>query len=154
MNVRAALIVIAAAAMLVPWTASADTKSQGAKPQSVRAVVREHIDAVEDCDAERLVAGYAADAKLFFPDGVVVEGRKALRDLYAGFVKPREEGGLCGLTATPADRYRHGGTVFVKFRVDAPFLAEEYFSTDGYVIRTGRIQSEVSTFDASKLKFR
>jgi len=153
MHTRAALIVgIAVVAAAVPLTAMADRNSH--KGKSVRAVVAEHIDAVEDCDAKRLVAGYAKDAKLFFPDGVVVEGRAALQALYADFVKPRDQGGLCGITATPVDRYRRGGTVFVKFRVEAAFLAKEYFATDGYVIAKGKIQSEVSTFDGSKLTFK
>ncbi len=31
--------------------------------------------------------------------------------------------------------------------------AEPGFSTDGYIIKRGRIVSEISTFDATKLKF-
>lgn len=155
MHARTALIVgVAVVAASVPWTAMADRNSGGHKSKSVRAVVAEHIDAVEDCDAKRLVDGYSKDAKVFFPDGVVVEGRQALKALYADFVKPRDQGGLCGITATPMDQYRRGGTVFVKFRVEAPFLAKEYFSTDGYVIANGKIESEVSTFDGSKLTFK
>jgi hypothetical protein len=155
MHARAALIAgIAVVAAAVPLTAMAGGNSAAHKAKSVRAVVAEHIDAVEDCDAERLVAGYAKDAKLFFPDGVVVQGRARLTELYEGFVKPPDQGGLCGITATPEDRYRRGKTVFVKFRVEAPFLAKEYFSTDGYVIANGKIQSEMSTFDASKLVFK
>jgi hypothetical protein len=147
------LMAIAIVAALVPLAASAARKTKPPKSKSVEAVVREHIDAVEDCDAARLVAGYSRDAKLFFPDGVVVEGQAALRDLYADFVKPQPEGGLCGITVTREDSYRRAGTIFVKFRVEAPFLAEPYFSTDGYVIAHGKILSEVSTFDASKLVF-
>ncbi|HEY1275745.1 MAG TPA: nuclear transport factor 2 family protein [Thermoleophilaceae bacterium] len=158
----ALLVAIGAVAVMAPLTANADRQGKrhhhqhprGHHPSSVRAVVREHIDAVEDCDAARLVDGYSRDAKLFFPDGVVVQGRQALTELYEGFVKSHEEGGLCGITATPVDSFTKGGTAFVKFRVEAPFLAEEYFSTDGYVIRGGKILSEVSTFDASKLKFK
>jgi hypothetical protein len=135
MRVKAAVAVaLGGAAILAPLAANAERDPKGHKPASVGAVVREHIDAVENCDADRLIAGYSADAKLFFPDGVVVEGHSALTELYTDFVKPRQEGGLCGITATPVDSYRKGGTVFVKFRVEAPFLAEEYFSTDGYVI--------------------
>ena len=154
---RARVVVISALAIvaaLVPLAQGAARKPKPDKLPSVGAVVREHIDAVEDCDAERLVAGYARDAKLFFPDGVVVEGRAALRDLYEGFVRPQPEGGLCGITVTREDSYRRGKTIFVKFRVEAPFLAEPYFSTDGYVIAQGKILSEVSTFDASKLVFK
>jgi hypothetical protein len=58
------------------------------------------------------------------------------------------------LHATPVDSFRSGRTIFVKFEVTAPFLAETYFSTDGYIFKGNRIASEVSTFDASKLKFK
>ncbi|HMJ33932.1 MAG TPA: nuclear transport factor 2 family protein [Baekduia sp.] len=120
---------------------------------AVQQAVAKHIAALAACDADALVAGYTDDAKLFFPDGVVVSGRSALQELYAGFVKPRSEGGLCGLKAEPVDQFKRGTTVFVKFKVTAPFLAAPYFSTDGYVFDGRRIASEISTFDASKLKF-
>jgi hypothetical protein len=103
------------------------------------------------CDADALVAGYTADATLFFPDGVVVHGRAALQKLYDGFVKPPDEEGLCGLKATPVKAWDSEGTSFVKFRVTAPFLAKPYFSTDGYVFEGGKIAAEMSTFDATKL---
>jgi len=154
MSTRLKLVLgIAAVAALVPLGTTAAKKQNGHEPPSVGDVVREHIDAVEDCDADRLVAGYAPDAKVFFPDGVVIEGEAALRELYEGFVMPVSEGGLCGITATRVDSYRRGGTIFVKFRVEAPFLAQPYFSTDGYVIAHGEILSEMSTFDASNLVF-
>jgi hypothetical protein len=39
--------------------------------------------------------------------------------------------------------------------VTAPYLAEPYFSTDGYVFDDrGLIVSEVTTFDASKPQFK
>jgi hypothetical protein len=119
----------------------------------VQRAVADHIAALAACDAGALVAGYTDDARLFFPDGVVVSGRAALQDLYAGFVKPRGQGGLCGLQAEAVDQFRRGKTIFVKFKVTAPFLAEPYFSTDGYIFQGGRIAAEMSTFDASKLKF-
>ena len=120
---------------------------------NVQRAVADHIAALAACDADALVAGYTADAELFFPDGVVVSGSAALQDLYAGFVKPHSQGGLCGLQAEPVDQFKRGNTVFVKFKVTAPFLAEPYFSTDGYIFEGGRIAAEMSTFDASKLKF-
>lgn len=154
MRTRALIVLgIAAVAALVPLTATFASKPRHHKPPSVRAVVQEHLDAVEDCDAAALVKGYSRNAKLFFPDGVVVQGRAALEELYEGFVKPQPQGGLCGITVTEEDSYRRAGTFFVKVRVEAPFLAEPYFSTDGYVIAHGKILSEVSTFDACKLVF-
>jgi hypothetical protein len=154
MKIRIALVIaIAAVTTTAVVVASAGSKSRNHHPKSVDAVVEEHLDALHDCDAERLVAGYTQDAKLFFPDGVVVEGRSELRDVYEDFVRPFEEGGLCGLTATPVESARKGKTIFIKFEVEAPFLAEPYFSTDAYIIRAGLIWSEVSTFDATKLVF-
>ena len=83
--------------------------------------------ALAKCDADALVDGYTDDATVFFPDGVVVQGRKALQKLYDGFVK------------SP---------------VTAPFLAKPYFSTDGYVFKGEKIAAEMSTFDATRLVFK
>jgi hypothetical protein len=152
---------VAALAVAAVCTASA-LGSQGGSRQdrhphgdggSVQRAVAQHIAALAACDANALVAGYTADATLFFPDGVVVTGRPALQDLYNGFVKPQTDGGLCGLQATAVQQFKRGRTIFVKFKVTAPFLAEPYFSTDGYIFKGDKIVSEMSTFDASKLKF-
>ena len=117
-------------------------------------LVKEHVAALSACDADALVAGYTSDATLFFPDGVVVQGEKALQKLYDGFVKSPDEEGLCGLKAKPVLEWASGGTSFVKFKVTAPFLAKPYFSTDGYVFKGGKIAAEMSTFDATKLVFK
>jgi hypothetical protein len=121
---------------------------------SLERAVAAHIAALEACDANGLVAGYTKNAKLFFPDGVIVTGQVALQKLYDGFVKSVANGGLCGLRAKAVDSFRSASSIFVKFEVTAPFLAKTYFSTDGYIFKGGRIASEVSTFDASKLKFK
>jgi uncharacterized iron-regulated protein len=127
----------------------------GASVQSSHAkLVKAHIAALAACDANALVAGYTNDATLFFPDGVIVQGRAALQKLYDGFVKSPEEEGLCGLKATPLKAWDSKETSFVKFKVTAPFLTKPYFSTDGYVFEHGKIAAEMSTFDASKLSFK
>jgi hypothetical protein len=143
----AAAAVLTALAIIVPGFAGGAAKSN-------KALVAAHGKVLAECSAEGLVNGYTADATLFFPDGVVVKGRKALTELYEGFVKPPSEEGLCGLKATPVLEWEEGGTSFVKFRVTAPFLAKPYFSTDGYVFKGGKIAAEMSTFDASKLAFK
>jgi hypothetical protein len=160
MKVRLTLAATLAASLAVtaPVVASSHAgKGHGngnGKGQGVAKLVTAHLAALAACDANALVAGYTNDATLFFPDGVVVEGRAALQSLYDGFVKPQSQGGLCGLTATPVKSWTSGKTTFVKFSVTAPFLAKPYFSTDGYVFKHGKIAAEMSTFDASKLTFK
>ena len=144
--------VAAVAAVAVAPVAAREASRQDGTP-TVNQALRAHVKAVHDCDADALVAGYSANATVFFPDGVVVRGRRGLREVYDAFVKPRAEGGYCGMRIAAVTRFRRGDTVFIKFRVTAPYLAEPYFSTDGYVIRRGLIVGEVSTFDASKLQF-
>ncbi|MBK5218215.1 MAG: nuclear transport factor 2 family protein [Thermoleophilia bacterium] len=148
MKLRLILIAALAALLIVPATGSA------AGGKSIDRLVDAHIEALADCDADALVAGYTNDATLFFPDGVIVQGRAALQDLYDGFVKPPEQKGLCGLDAKPQKSWTSGRTTFVKFKVTAPFLAKPYFSTDGYVFKGNKIAAEVSTFDSSKLTFK
>jgi hypothetical protein len=138
--------VLAAASVLASGVAGA----AGSNAKLVKA----HVAALAACDADALVAGYTADATVFFPEGVIVQGRAALQKLYDGFVLPPEEEGLCGLKAKPVKEWSAGGTSFVKFKVTAPFLAKTYFSTDGYVFEKGKIAAEMSTFDASKLVFK
>jgi hypothetical protein len=147
MKLRLILIAALAALLIVPATGSAAGKS-------IDKLVAEHGKALADCDADALVAGYTDDATLFFPDGVIVQGRAALQDLYDGFVKPPEQDGLCGLNAKPQKSWTSGRTTFVKFKVTAPFLAKPYFSTDAYVFKGNKIAAEVSTFDATKLTFK
>jgi hypothetical protein len=142
----AAAAVLTATALVLPGLA-------GAK-MSNKQLVAAHGKVLEECSASGLVNGYTNDATLFFPDGVVVQGRKALTKLYEGFVKPSDEGGLCGLKAKPVLEWESGNTSYVKFKVTAPFLAKPYFSTDGYVFKNGKIAAEISTFDASKLVFK
>lgn len=144
----AALAATVAAVLALGTTAVAGAASTNAK------LVKEHIAALSACDADALVAGYTADATVFFPDGVIVQGEKALQKLYDSFVKSPDDDGLCGLKAKPVLEWSSGGTSFVKFKVTAPFLAKPYFSTDGYVFKGGKIAAEMSTFDASKLVFK
>jgi hypothetical protein len=155
------VVVVVAIAVAIPIAAASGgqglARGHGRYHQgrgSLDRAVAAHIAALEACDANALVAGYTTKAKLFFPDGVIVTGQAALQKLYDGFVKPVANGGLCGLRAKAVDSFRSGSSMFVKFEVTAPFLAKTYFSTDGYIFKGGRIASEVSTFDASKLKFK
>ena len=154
-----ALAAVVALAVAVP-IATADRGhgdghgSAHGQGRGIDAAIARHLANVEECDAEGLVDDYTRDARVFFPDGVVVSGRAELTALYENFVKPFDQGGLCGLRLQVVDRFREGKSAIVKVQVTADFLAEPYFSTDSYIFRRGKIAAEVSTFDASKLKFR
>ena len=151
MMLRLGLIFVVALAVAIPIASAAGGHKQH---NGLDRLVAAHIAALHACDADALVAGYTKDAKLFFPDGTVVTGRAAIQQLYDGFVKSVADGGLCGLYARPVESFKRGRSIFVKFEVTGPFLAQTYFSTDGYIFKGNRIASEVSTFDASKLKFK
>jgi hypothetical protein len=119
-----------------------------------QAVVNEHIDALNACDWNRLMAQYPANVEIFLPNGEVVGGRAAVGDLFRGFVRPRADGGLCGLTFVPEHTFTVGDTVNVKWRANAPFLAEPYFGADAYVTSGGLMVAQVTTFDGAALKFK
>ena len=53
------------------------------KQPSPQAVIDEHMDALNKCDWNRLMAQYPADYQLNLPDGVVVKGREAAAKIFA-----------------------------------------------------------------------
>jgi hypothetical protein len=115
-------------------------------------VLAEHLDALNSCDLKRLMAQYPRDVQLHFSDGQVVVGRTAVRKLFVGFVKPQDQGGLCGLRFTTERSFKIGDTFAVQYRVTAPFLKRTYRGSDAYITRDGLMVSQVSTFRASDLK--
>ncbi|BAY20976.1 hypothetical protein NIES2100_07200 [Calothrix sp. NIES-2100] len=117
-------------------------------------VVEEHLKALNGCQLERLMAQYPNKAEIHLPDGAVVKGRTELRTLFTNFVKPREQGGLCGLTFTPEYVSQVDQTINVQWRAEAPFLAEPYRGSDAYVTRNGLMYAQVTTFNGSDLKFK
>jgi hypothetical protein len=117
------------------------------------ATYEEHIRALNDCDWLGLVAQYPNNAELHFVNGSVTVGREAIGAVFDGFVKSREEGGLCGLTFTEQTRLEVGDTEVVFWEADADFLAEPYYGSDAYVTDGQYMVAMVSTFDGSKLVF-
>jgi len=125
------------------------------KPQpSPRQVVAEHLDALNKCDWNRLMAQYPPDIQIYVADGALFEGRKAVGDLFAGFCKSRAEGGLKGLTFKEIKSAAVGDTLNVKWSANADFLAEPYVGADAYETKDGLMVAQVTTFDGSKLKFK
>ncbi|MEO7851793.1 MAG: nuclear transport factor 2 family protein [Rubrivivax sp.] len=123
------------------------------KQASVQKVIDEHIDALNQCDWNRLMAQYPKDVEIHLPDGVVIKGREKVGDLFAGFCKPRPDG-LKGLKFTAESSFTVGNTLNVQWRAEAPFLSEPYKGSDAYVTRDGLMAAQVTTFDGAKLKFK
>ena len=65
---------------LTLWPAAA--RGQGSSPQSLDAA---WTKAMKTNDLDGVVACYASDAVMWFPDAPEARGSKAIRDLYAGY---------------------------------------------------------------------
>jgi len=116
-----------------------------------QAVVDEHLDALNRGDWNRLMAQYPEDVEIFLPAGIVIRGRGAVGDAFAGLVKPFTDGGLFGVTFTAEHACTIGNTVNLQWRVDAEFLETPYRGADAYVTRDGLLAAQVSTFDMQAL---
>jgi ketosteroid isomerase-like protein len=121
------------------------------KQSTPKAVVDEHLDALNKGDWNRLMAQYPEDVEIFLPGGVVIRGRQAVAEAFGGMVKPFEDGGLGGVTFTPEHVFTVGDTVSVQWKADADFLKEPYRGADAYVTRDGLLVAQVSTFDMQTL---
>jgi hypothetical protein len=119
-----------------------------------QAIVDEHMDAINHCDWNRLMAQFPDDVQFFLPGGQVVKGRVAVGELFEGFVKPVSEGGLCGLKFTPEQVYAVGNTINVSWVAYADFLAEPYRGADAYETKDGLMQAQVTTFDSKQFKLK
>ena len=117
-----------------------------------QAVIDEHMDALNKCDWNRIMAQYPADYQLNLPDGVVVKGREAAGKLFADFVKPHDQGGLCGIKFTPEQTFVVGETLNIQWKAEVEFLAEPYKGSDAYETHDGLMAAMVSTFKGTDLK--
>ena len=88
-----------------------------------QAVIDEHMDALNKCDWNRIMAQYPADYQLNLPDGTVVKGREAAGKLFADFVKPHDQGGLCGIKFSPEQTFVVGETLNIQWKAEAEFLS-------------------------------
>ncbi len=117
-------------------------------------VTFEHIDALNACDWNRLMAQYPEEVLFILPNGTWVEGRRAIGDVFAGFCKTRAEGGFKGATFIAEKVKTVGNTVNVSWRVEADWLAEPYKGADAYVTHDGLMYAQVTTFDPADMKFK
>jgi len=121
---------------------------------TTKAVVDEHLDALNHCDWKRLVEQYSDDAEFMLPAGQIVKGRQEVANLFANFVKPISQGGLCGLKFTPEHTFLVGNTLNVQWVVTGDAVAEPYRGADAYETRNGLMTGQVSTFDAAQVKLK
>ena len=146
------------AAALLGWGGAASADEMKLPPlkkqKSAQAVVDEHIDALNKCDWNRLMAQYPPQIEIHLPDGVIVKGREKVGELFAGFCKARADGGLKGLQFTAQSTFPVGGTFNTMWVANADFLAEPYKGSDAYVTKDGLMYAQVTTFDGAKLKFK
>jgi ketosteroid isomerase-like protein len=117
-------------------------------------VTSEHIDALNACDWERLMAQYPEEVLFILPNGTWVEGRRAIGDVFEGFCKPRSEGGFKGATFIAEKVKRVGNTVNVSWRVEADWLAQPYKGGDAYVTEDGLMYTQVTTFNPADMKLK
>ena len=121
---------------------------------NAQAVVNEHLDAINKCDWNRLMAQYPPTVEFFLPGGQVVKGREAVGDLFRDFVKPAKDGGLCGLKFVTVHAFTVGDTINVQWRATADFLVEPYLGADAYVTKDGLMFAQVTTFRSDEIKMK
>jgi hypothetical protein len=119
-----------------------------------QAVIDEHFDALNKCDWNRIMAQYPPDYQLNMPDGAVVKGREEAGKLFANFVKPVDQGGLCGIKFTPEQTFVVGETLNIQWKAEAEFLTEPYKGSDAYETHDGLMAGMVSTFKGADLKMK
>ena len=124
------------------------------KQPNAQAVLDEHLDALNHCDWNRIVAQYPDDAQINLPGGTIVKGRQAIGDLFAGFCKDPKEGGLKDITFKAEQSTKIGDAFATQWVATAPFLAEPYKGSDAYITKDGYMQAMVSTFDGGALKMK
>ena len=100
MPLLAAIAVIATASAAHAQMKLPDLKKQ----PTPQAVLDEHFAALNACDWDRLMAQYPEEAQVNLSNGMIVKGRQALGDLFAGFCKDPKDGGLKGITSSPSTR--------------------------------------------------
>jgi len=145
--------VLAAGLAAAPLVAVAQSALPEIKRQpSAQAVLDEHLDALNHCDWSRIVAQYPDNAQINLPGGAIVQGRKAIGEMFAGFCKDAKDGGLKGMVFKVEHNTTIGDTFATQWVATADFLAEPYRGSDAYLTKDGLMQAMVTTFDGDALK--
>ena len=161
----AALVALIAVPVAVPPATASPSVAVGARDPmpplpplkrqgSAKAVVAEHLAALNACDWKRLMAQYPPSVHFFLPAGMVVVGRKAVGQLFLGFCKSRAQGGNKGLIFTPQHSFQVGNTISIQWSADASFLTRPYLGADAYITKGGLMYAQVTTFGAPPLPYK
>jgi hypothetical protein len=145
----ATIVVMATGTYAVQGQVKMPNIKQQASPQ---AVLDEHLDALNKCDWERLIAQYPDDAQINLPNGAIVKGRPAIADLFSGFCKEPKDGGFKGIHFEVENSIPIGEIFVAQWVASAPFLTEVYKGSDAYITHDGLMQAMVSTFNSEDLK--
>lgn len=124
------------------------------REKSPAEVVNQHLKALNACDWKALLAQYPDQVEIHTPGGSVVRGRQATADLFAKFVLPTKDGGLCGIKFSEESRQIINQTLVVQWVANADFLAEPYRGSDAYVTDDGLMAAMVTTFDGAEMKMK
>jgi SnoaL-like domain len=152
---KAILAISISLAVGAAFAAHAEMKLPELKKQSnPQAVLDEHLDALNKCDWERLIAQYPDDAQINLPGGVITKGRAAIGELFAGFCKDTKDGGLKGIHFDPGVSTTIGDVLVTQWVATGPFLVEPYKGSDAYITKNGLMQAMVTTFDGGALKMK
>ncbi|WP_299966680.1 nuclear transport factor 2 family protein [uncultured Roseobacter sp.] len=148
--------VCAALALALPVLAQENPRKLPAYvPQpNAEMVTFEHLDALNACDWDRLMAQYPEEVLFVVPGGIWLEGRGAIGEVFTNFCRSRSQGGFRGATFIPEKVKTVGDTVSVSWRVEAEWLAEPYKGADAYVTRDGLLYVQVTTFDPAEMQFK
>jgi hypothetical protein len=122
------------------------------KQPSARAVVDEHLAALNACDWTRLMAQYPADVQFMVAGGTTMKGREELGKVFANLVKPFKDGGLCGVKFEVVSTLPVENTLAVQWRATSDQLAEPYLGADAYITKDGLLQAIVTTFQPDQMK--
>ena len=149
------IMTILATLLVTPHPQAAEMQLPEIRTQPTpQAVLDEHLDALNKCDWNRLVAQYPEDAQIHLLNGTIITGRKAIGELFAGFCKDPKDGGLNGLNFKVVQSTLIGGTFATHWVASAPFLTEPYKGSDAYITKDGLMQAMVTTFDGAALKMK
>jgi hypothetical protein len=149
-------VVLALTAVVMSGPALADgMKLPEFKPQPTpRAVLDEHLDALNKCDWNRIMAQFPDNVEFLLPNGVWIKGRTEVGNMFVGFCKDHKDGGFKKATFIPEESVPVGDTIGVSWRVEADWLAEPYKGADAYVTKDGMMQLLVTTFKPADMKFK
>ena len=104
---------------------------------TVEDVLTHHLRCFGKADLPGIMADYAADARIFTPDGIV-RGSEAIRGFFA---KVFEDHVKPGLDFHMIRQEVDGDTAYIVWRADTPASRIE-LATDTFIVKDGRIVTQ------------